>query len=132
MDLKLIEKKIMQTPGVVAVHEFHIWRLVGVKIIATVHIRFLSLDHYLKSAEHIRDIFHNHKVHSVTVQPEFTEVNPFWISNIGWGQKFLHLVCAHAHCFSFAIYDPYQKVKFTSYAKLAIRGNSERIRAALT
>ncbi|KAI6214581.1 hypothetical protein M3Y94_00285400 [Aphelenchoides besseyi] len=74
VDVKLIEQKIMRTPGVIAVHEFHVWRLVGVKIIATVHIRFQSLDHYLKSAQHIRDIFHNHQVHSVTVQPEFTEM----------------------------------------------------------
>lgn len=74
VDVKTIETKIMSTPGVLAVHEFHVWRLVGMKIIATVHIRFVSLDHYLASAERIRDIFHNHKIHSVTVQPEFTEM----------------------------------------------------------
>jgi zinc transporter 1 len=65
----------MEVPGVLAVHEFHIWRLVGVRIIATVHIRFMSLEHYMQSAERIRDIFHNHKVHSVTIQPEFNEVS---------------------------------------------------------
>ncbi|KAI6220371.1 hypothetical protein M3Y99_01611400 [Aphelenchoides fujianensis] len=75
VDVKAIEQKIKNTPGVVAVHEFHVWRLVGVKIIATVHIRFQSLDHYMQSAEHIRNIFHNHRVHSVTVQPEFAEMN---------------------------------------------------------
>lgn len=74
VDVKAIEQKIKNTPGVVAVHEFHVWRLVGVKIIATVHIRFQSLDHYMQSAENIRNIFHNHRVHSVTVQPEFAEV----------------------------------------------------------
>lgn len=64
----------METPGVLAVHEFHVWRLVGVRIIATVHIRFESLEHYLKSAEQIRDVFHNHRIHSVTIQPEFNEM----------------------------------------------------------
>uniref|UniRef100_A0A7E4W2R7 Zinc transporter 1 n=1 Tax=Panagrellus redivivus TaxID=6233 RepID=A0A7E4W2R7_PANRE len=57
--------------GVTAVHEFHVWRLVGDCVIATVHIRFESLDDYLKAGDRIQAIFHESGVHSVTLQPEF-------------------------------------------------------------
>ncbi|KAI6176428.1 hypothetical protein M3Y97_00797200 [Aphelenchoides bicaudatus] len=71
VDLKKLEEQLVQIPGVFAVHEFHVWRLVGVRIIATVHVRFRSLEDYMQSAEQIKDIFHLHKIHSVTIQPEF-------------------------------------------------------------
>lgn len=75
VDVKTIEAKLMALPGVEAVHEFHVWRLVAVRIIATVHIHFSTFEDYLLSAETIREIFHDHQVHSVTVQPEFTVVS---------------------------------------------------------
>jgi zinc transporter 1 len=75
VNLKKIEEEIMQTPGVLAVHEFHVWRLVGARIIATVHIRFLSIDHYMRSAERIHNIFHDHEVHNVTIQPELEKAS---------------------------------------------------------
>ncbi len=60
--------------GVVAVHEFHVWRLAGMKIIATVHIRFRTLGDYLNAADAIKNLFHEHEIHSTTIQPEFQEV----------------------------------------------------------
>ncbi|CAD5214590.1 unnamed protein product [Bursaphelenchus okinawaensis] len=72
VDVKTIEQKLMGLPGILAVHEFHVWRLVAVRIIATVHIHFATFEDYLSNAEQIKEIFHDHQVHSVTVQPEFT------------------------------------------------------------
>jgi solute carrier family 30 (zinc transporter), member 1 len=66
--------KYFQIDGVEAVHEFHVWRLVGERIIATVHIRYRSLRDYINSAEKIRAIFHDNSIHSATIQPEFAEV----------------------------------------------------------
>lgn len=60
--------------GVQAVHEFHVWRLVGERIIATVHIRFSDLKAYLAAADEIRTLFHDNSIHSTTIQPEFSEV----------------------------------------------------------
>lgn len=55
-------------------HEFHVWRLVGERIIATVHIKFSDLKAYLAAADQIRTLFHNNCIHSTTIQPEFSEV----------------------------------------------------------
>lgn len=55
-------------------HEFHVWRLVGERIIATVHIKFADLKAYLAAADEIRTLFHNNCIHSTTIQPEFSEV----------------------------------------------------------
>lgn len=64
----------LQIDGVLAVHEFHVWRLVGECIIATVHIKFSDLRAYLNAADQIRTLFHNNAIHSTTIQPEFAEV----------------------------------------------------------
>uniref|UniRef100_A0A9J2PE64 Cation efflux protein cytoplasmic domain-containing protein n=1 Tax=Ascaris lumbricoides TaxID=6252 RepID=A0A9J2PE64_ASCLU len=64
-----------QIDGVLAVHEFHVWRLVGERIIATVHIRFSDLKAYLAAADQIRTLFHDNCIHSTTIQPEFSEVH---------------------------------------------------------
>lgn len=55
-------------------HEFHVWRLVGERIIATVHIRFNDLKAYINAADEIRTLFHDNSIHSTTIQPEFSEV----------------------------------------------------------
>jgi zinc transporter 1 len=75
VDLTKLKQRLLKTPGILAVHELHVWRLVGIRIIATIHIRFVSLDHYLKSAQQIRDIFHDNNIHSVMIQPEFAGVS---------------------------------------------------------
>jgi len=56
------------------VHEFHVWRLAGQKIIATVHVRFRSLHDYMGAADKIKSFFHDRHIHSTTIQPEFAEM----------------------------------------------------------
>ncbi len=58
-----------------AIHDFHVWRLAGNRIIATAHIRCRNLADYMKVAERIKEFFHNEGIHSTTIQPEFTEVS---------------------------------------------------------
>jgi zinc transporter 1 len=43
----------VQFEGILAVHEFHVWRLAGQKIIATVHVRFRSLHDYMEGADKV-------------------------------------------------------------------------------
>uniref|UniRef100_A0A915DRH1 Zinc transporter 1 n=1 Tax=Ditylenchus dipsaci TaxID=166011 RepID=A0A915DRH1_9BILA len=74
IDIEKIKEDLCNMDGIVAVHEFHVWRWVGERIIATVHIRFLSLKHYLLAAERIRALFHDNHIHSATVQPEFSDL----------------------------------------------------------
>ncbi|KAF7629281.1 RF_PROK_I domain-containing protein [Meloidogyne graminicola] len=70
-----LQKELLEIDGVIAVHEFHVWRLVGECIMATVHIRFLTLTHYVLAAEIIHSLFHSNHIHSTTIQPEFYEMN---------------------------------------------------------
>ncbi|KAF7632772.1 RF_PROK_I domain-containing protein [Meloidogyne graminicola] len=70
-----LQQELLEIDGVIAVHEFHVWRLVGECIIATVHIRFRTLKHYILAAERIRSLFHSNHIHSTTIQPEFSEMN---------------------------------------------------------
>mgnify|MGYP003365016318 FL=1 len=67
-----IRDEILEIPGVVAVHDFHIWNLTEATTIASIHVKLdINPDEFLSAAKLIRHIFHNHGVHSATVQPEF-------------------------------------------------------------
>jgi len=56
------------------VHEFHIWRLSGSKIVATAHIRCQGdLKDYMGLAEEIKGFFHQEGIHSTTVQLELVK-----------------------------------------------------------
>ncbi|KAH7732101.1 cation efflux family protein [Aphelenchoides avenae] len=74
IQMEKIKSDLLNIDGILAIHEFHVWRLVGERIIATVHIRFTSLKKYLDAAEKIRALFHDNHIHSATIQPEFSEM----------------------------------------------------------
>ncbi|VDM91500.1 unnamed protein product [Onchocerca ochengi] len=74
IEVEEIKKELLKIKGIEAVHEFHVWRLVGERIIATVHIKFADLKAYLAAADEIRTLFHNNCIHSTTIQPEFSEM----------------------------------------------------------
>ena len=72
----LLKAKLLESSnGILAVHEFHIWRLAGDRIIASAHIGCLNMSEYTKIAEHVKEFFHNEGIHSTTIQPEFVEIN---------------------------------------------------------
>jgi zinc transporter 1 len=54
-------------PGVVNVHELHIWQLTNTKMIASVHI-VCSKAEYHDIAQHIKRVLHHAGVHSSTIQ----------------------------------------------------------------
>jgi zinc transporter 1 len=59
-------------PGVVDIHDLHIWILKEDLFIATLHVS-VSLDEegFMKLAQKIRCCLNGHGIHSITVQPEF-------------------------------------------------------------
>jgi len=93
VDVQSIKKQLLEMDGVVAVHEFHVWRLAGLKIIATIHIRFRTLQDYLNAADKIKGLFHEHEIHSTTIQPEFTEMG-----EADEGNEACALTCARQSC----------------------------------
>lgn len=66
---------IQKIEGVLAVHEFHVWRLTGDRIIASAHIKCRNLSEYMRIAEEVKEFFHKEGIHSTTIQPEFAELN---------------------------------------------------------
>lgn len=71
-----IQREILAVPGVIAVHDFHIWNLTESIFIASIHVKIeCTPDQYINSAKLIRNIFHEYGIHSATVQPEFTSDN---------------------------------------------------------
>ncbi|CCF57809.1 hypothetical protein KAFR_0D01630 [Kazachstania africana CBS 2517] len=71
-----VQRDILAIPGVLAIHDFHIWNLTESIFIASIHVQIdCEPDKYLELAKLIRNIFHQHGIHSATVQPEFVSEN---------------------------------------------------------
>ncbi|XP_069624584.1 calcium/manganese antiporter SLC30A10-like isoform X3 [Ranitomeya imitator] len=75
--LNIRGEKISGVPGVKSIHEIHVWELASGKNIATLHVKFESLESYTLANRVIRKIFHTEGVHAVTLQAEFTEAKDF-------------------------------------------------------
>lgn len=58
-----------------AVHEFHVWSLAGDKIVASLHMNLRSLEDYVRVSNEVKNYFHDEGIHSVTIQPEFSNVS---------------------------------------------------------
>jgi solute carrier family 30 (zinc transporter), member 1 len=77
INVQEIKQKLLSQFGhmVADVHEFHVWRLSGNKIVATAHIRCRgNLDDYMRLAEKMKEFFHDEGIHSTTIQPELMQV----------------------------------------------------------
>uniref|UniRef100_A0A093V8G5 Zinc homeostasis factor 1 n=1 Tax=Talaromyces marneffei PM1 TaxID=1077442 RepID=A0A093V8G5_TALMA len=59
-------------PGVVSVHELHVWRLNQEKALASVHVTISNetISDFVQIAKIMNDCFHSYGIHSATVQPE--------------------------------------------------------------
>lgn len=60
--------------GIIAVHELHVWKLSGNKIIATAHVTCHNSVEYMQIATELKEFFHKKGIHSTTIQPEFTDL----------------------------------------------------------
>ncbi|CAI7630384.1 unnamed protein product [Penicillium pancosmium] len=59
-------------PGVLSIHELHVWRLNQEKAIASVHVTISNdtITEFVQIAKIMGDCFHSYGIHSATVQPE--------------------------------------------------------------
>nr|XP_026491259.1 zinc transporter 1 [Vanessa tameamea] len=62
----------LRVPGVLAIHELHVWQLHRDRLVATAHISYDSQEAYFRSSSVVCDIFKRHGIGLVTLQPEFT------------------------------------------------------------
>ncbi|KAL4803954.1 cation efflux protein [Aspergillus unguis] len=67
-----VKHDLEKVPGVLAVHELHIWRLNQQKILASVHVAMAnhSVSEFSTLAATIKECFHEYGIHSVSIQPE--------------------------------------------------------------
>jgi len=72
IDVDDIKHDLEKIPGVVSVHELHVWRLNQQKSLASAHIVIddVSLERFHGQAKTINECLHEYGVHSVTIQPE--------------------------------------------------------------
>ena len=71
---KLKTELLAKFPNIYNVHELHIWKLTGRKIIATAHVTCLNSVEYMQIAVSIKEFFYKKGIHSTTIQLEFIDV----------------------------------------------------------
>jgi len=71
VDVPTLNADLGKVPGVISIHELHVWTLVGNKSIGSVHVSCLDHADFMDIAFEMKKIFHKHNVHSTTIQPEF-------------------------------------------------------------
>lgn len=60
---------------VVSIHDLHIWQLVDGMVIASVHLLVEEGGNLGDVLYHVKRIFHEHGIHSSSIQPEFVPVS---------------------------------------------------------
>jgi len=74
VDLGDVKHDLEKIPGVVSIHELHVWRLNQQKSLASVHVVISdrSISSFHKLAKTINECFHAYGIHSATLQPELS------------------------------------------------------------
>jgi len=72
VDVLDIKHDMEKVPGILSVHELHVWRLNQHKALASAHVTIAdpSLELFQQRAKTINECLHAYGVHSVTLQPE--------------------------------------------------------------
>ena len=71
-----LRRDIEGIPGVLSLHELHVWQLSENKIVASVHVCVAHEGEegsrsFMEVSGEIRKVLHEYDVHSSTIQPEF-------------------------------------------------------------
>ncbi|KAJ6161304.1 cation diffusion facilitator family metal ion transporter [Penicillium chermesinum] len=72
VSLSDVQHDLEKVPGVVSIHELHIWQLNQQKTLASVHVVVSepTVDSFMETAKIISQCFHAYGIHSITLQPE--------------------------------------------------------------
>jgi len=65
-----IIKELLQIPGVVGIHEFHLWQLSSQVVVSSMHAVMVNELDTLRVLENVKLKMHTFGVHSSTIQPE--------------------------------------------------------------
>ncbi|KAG9121162.1 hypothetical protein FRC07_002999, partial [Ceratobasidium sp. 392] len=78
LSLPHLRTALRKVPGVLAVHELHVWQLSEAKSVASVHVRVDHPMEFMTVAARVRGVLHAFGVHSSTIQPEYAEGSEGW------------------------------------------------------
>jgi solute carrier family 30 (zinc transporter), member 1 len=75
LDIEKVREELRGIPGVVAIHELHVWQLSNTKTVASIHVMIHETQAvgYMAVAGLIKTCLHHHGIHSTTIQPEFVK-----------------------------------------------------------
>ncbi|XP_061934062.1 proton-coupled zinc antiporter SLC30A1 isoform X3 [Apis cerana] len=77
INIDSLKRELLEAfPGIVNVHDLHVWQLTGQKIISTVHIIFLDPMVYTSITDQVTAFFIEMGITQVTIQPEFHKMRP--------------------------------------------------------
>ena len=67
-----------QIPGIISVHELHVWRLDQKKAIASAHVVVSdqNVSNFMEKAKTVSECLHAYGIHSATIQPELVKPSP--------------------------------------------------------
>ncbi|KXN89958.1 Zinc transporter 10 [Leucoagaricus sp. SymC.cos] len=71
VSLDEVKSSILAVPGVISLHDLHVWQLSETKIVASVHILSERNCDFMSIAAKIRRALHHLGIHSSTIQPEY-------------------------------------------------------------
>ncbi|OAA62312.1 Cation efflux protein [Cordyceps fumosorosea ARSEF 2679] len=79
MDTLKIKRDIEMIPGIVAIHEFHIWQLDQKKTQASMHAVLdesftNNSEKWVATSKTIREVLHEYGIHMSILQPEYTSI----------------------------------------------------------
>ncbi|XP_044593699.1 zinc transporter 1 [Cotesia glomerata] len=75
INIDSLKKELLAAfPGIVNVHDFHVWQLAGEKIVSTIHIIFLDQTVYSVIIDQVTAFFMEMGITHVTIQPEFQKM----------------------------------------------------------
>ncbi|EPQ60747.1 cation efflux protein [Gloeophyllum trabeum ATCC 11539] len=75
VSLDNVHDAILAVPGVLAVHELHVWQLSESRVVGSVHVVADRDEDFMEVAANIHEVLHRHGIHSATIQPEYRK-NP--------------------------------------------------------
>lgn len=77
INIESLRRELLEAfPGIVNVHDLHVWQLKSEKVISTVHIIFLDPMVYANITDEVTSFFIEMGITQVTVQPEFHKMKP--------------------------------------------------------
>lgn len=84
IDLLDLETRLVgSVAGVSSIHELHVWRLVGKRVVASCHLEMTApppgvepVDHHMMVAREVKEFFHKAGIHSTTIQLEYFTPSP--------------------------------------------------------